>query len=133
MDKETIQKLKKKLLQKKKELEKVLKEIATKDKVVKGDYDAKFFNIGRELEENALEVGTYDLNLSLEANLEVALAATNRALEKIKKSTYGICEKCSKEIKPKRLEAFPQARFCIDCKKKLGKGIREVRGKWARM
>ena len=133
MEKEFIEKLKKKLLQKKKELKGMLESIATKDEKIKDDYDAKFFDIGQELEENALEVGTYSLNLSLEANLEVALSAVNRALEKIEKGTYGICEKCSKKINPQRLEAFPQARFCIDCKRKLGKGIREVREKLGKM
>lgn len=121
MDKKTIQKLEKKLLQKKKEIRRVLEKIATKDKILKDDYDAIFPDLGREVEESAFEVGTFDLNLSLEANLEVALADINRALEKIKKGIFGICEKCDKEIDTERLGAFPQARFCIDCKKKLGK------------
>lgn len=133
MDKKIIQKLKKKLFLDKQRLEKALKEIATKDKILRGDYDAKFPEIGKDIEESAFEVGNYDLNLSLEANLEVALVAISKAQDKIEKGTYGICEKCGGKIDFRRLEAFPRARFCIECKKKLGKGIREVRRKEARM
>jgi DnaK suppressor protein len=30
---------------------------------------------------------------------------------------YGICEKCGKEIDPERLEIFPEATMCVDCKR----------------
>ena len=42
----------------------------------------------------------------------------SKAIEKIEKGTYGVCEKCGKEISQKRLEAFPAAKLCIKCKKK---------------
>jgi len=38
-----------------------------------------------------------------------------RAEKKIEEGTYGICEKCGKEIDRKRLELIPHARYCIDC------------------
>lgn len=132
MDKKTIQKLKKKILLEKKNLERELKEIATRDKVLKNDYDAKFCETGKDVGESAFEVQNLDLNLSLEANLEVALALCNKALEKIKKGTYGLCDKCGKKINLRRLVAFPQVRFCLECQKKLGKGTREMRKKWSR-
>ena len=43
------------------------------------------------------------------------------ALKRIDAGSYGECEGCSKEINPKRLEAFPSARFCIECQAKREK------------
>ena len=41
-----------------------------------------------------------------------------RALKKIEKGTYGICEECKKEISEERLEARLVAELCIKCKKR---------------
>ena len=38
------------------------------------------------------------------------------ALEKIKNSTYGICEMCEDDISFQRLKVKPYARYCIDCR-----------------
>lgn len=47
------------------------------------------------------------------------LMETQRALSKIKIGRYGICESCGKPIDQARLKAYPQARSCLDCEKKL--------------
>lgn len=41
------------------------------------------------------------------------------AFYRIKNGTYGICENCSDAILLKRLEALPEARYCIDCAKSI--------------
>jgi len=41
------------------------------------------------------------------------------ALKKIKKGNYGNCEKCYQVIPEARLNLIPEARYCIDCEKKL--------------
>jgi len=41
----------------------------------------------------------------------------NLALEKIKKGTYGKCEKCGKQISIQRLKAYPEAKYCRECNK----------------
>lgn len=43
------------------------------------------------------------------------------ALVKAEKGTYGACEKCSMNIPTARLELIPEARYCIDCERKLFK------------
>lgn len=48
------------------------------------------------------------------------LADTRLALSKFKIGKYGICEKCGEPIDRARLEALPQARFCVECEKKVG-------------
>jgi RNA polymerase-binding protein DksA len=43
----------------------------------------------------------------------------DRAMRKIARGKYGICENCGKEISEERLRQIPYARFCIRCKEKL--------------
>ncbi len=44
-----------------------------------------------------------------------ALAEIHRALVKIPAGRYGICENCETLIGTSRLEAVPEARWCVDC------------------
>jgi RNA polymerase-binding protein DksA len=62
---------------------------------------------------------TYDreMDYTLEDNSEAVLAAIDKALAKIENGTYGVCERCGKQIDPARLEALPYAELCIECKR----------------
>ena len=42
----------------------------------------------------------------------------DEALNRIKDGTYGDCAVCREPINPKRLDAVPHARMCIECKSK---------------
>ena len=53
--------------------------------------------------------------MALAGSLQDQLAEVERALHKMDQGTYGICERCGKEINEARLEAIPAARLCIDC------------------
>ena len=44
------------------------------------------------------------------------LEKIDHAIARIEQGTYGICVECGNEIRPKRLDARPVAKFCIDCK-----------------
>jgi DnaK suppressor protein len=44
------------------------------------------------------------------------------ALERIRQGTFGECISCGREINPKRLEAVPWTRHCIECQEKAEKG-----------
>jgi DnaK suppressor protein len=46
-----------------------------------------------------------------------------RALEKVDNGTYGICEGCGKRIPKKRLEAQPDAIYCVKCQDKFEHGV----------
>lgn len=54
-------------------------------------------------------------------SLDRKVEMTRAALKKLMKDGYGICENCKNPIPPKRLELLPEARFCVDCEKKLVK------------
>lgn len=123
MTKKLLKDLKEKLEKEKEALEKELKNFAKEDVKPKGDWDTRYpkFN-GGDLEEEADEIQEYEKLLSVEHSLELRLRDVNLALEKIKKpfvhtqNKYGKCEKCGKTIDIKRLEACPEARFCLKCK-----------------
>ena len=47
----------------------------------------------------------------------------NEALERIEDKEYGVCQNCEEPINPKRLEAVPWARYCINCQELREKGL----------
>jgi DnaK suppressor protein len=46
---------------------------------------------------------------------EAELAEVLEAMERMGRGTYGVCERCGNRIPRERLEARPEARFCIVC------------------
>lgn len=50
------------------------------------------------------------------------LQMVEAALNRIREGTFGECISCGNEINPKRLEAVPWTRYCIECQEKLEKG-----------
>ena len=53
------------------------------------------------------------------------LQMVDGALDRIREGSFGQCISCGEEINPKRLEAVPWTRHCIECQEKLEKGILE--------
>lgn len=50
-------------------------------------------------------------------NASANLEQIEKALEKLEKGTYGICEECNAPIAMERLKALPFATQCIECKR----------------
>lgn len=117
MKKEFLQEMESLLTTEEKRLKDELSEFSKQNPKNTEDFDAKFPNMGDKEDENAEEVATYSTNLTLERTLEANLRDVEKALERIKKGTYGICKYCNKEITEKRLRARPASSSCIDCKK----------------
>ena len=120
IDPQFIEEQKKKLIDRKNEIIKALSEFAEKNPEEKNNFISKFpkMHNGGDLEEEALEVSVYDSRLSTESVLEQEIKDIDRALEKIKNGTYGICEQCGQPISLSRLRVRPQAIYCIKCKGK---------------
>jgi RNA polymerase-binding transcription factor DksA len=115
MDKKFIEAAAEKLNQAKADLEKQLGSFAEKSLQKEGDWDAKMPLYNGGIEEEADEVEEFAMRLSLGNTLEEELKKVNAALVKIKKGTYGICDKCGKPIAIGRLEVYPQADCCSKC------------------
>ena len=117
MNQEKLEEIKNKLEKKREGIVEELEGFARETKEIKDDFETKFPHLGDHMDENALEVSDYEDQLSVEHNLENDLKKIDKALEKIKNGTYGICEKCGSKISPERLEAFPEAVECMKCSK----------------
>lgn len=55
---------------------------------------------------------------SVAIRIRELLEKVERALEKLSKGKYGLCERCGNQIEKARLEALPYAELCIECKRK---------------
>jgi len=53
------------------------------------------------------------------------LMMVDGALARIREGSFGECISCGQEINPKRLEAVPWTRHCIECQEKVEQGILE--------
>ena len=56
--------------------------------------------------------------IALGETLKKANNSIKESLTKIRKGTYGKCEKCGKQIEVGRLMAMPTASFCLACSSK---------------
>lgn len=116
MNKQFLEEQKGKLKKAKEKLEKELSSFARKNDKVDGDWITNYPRFeGGDLEEGADEVEEYGNKLSVSYVFEINLKRVNKALEKIKKGEYGICETCGGKISKGRLEVYPQAESCMKC------------------
>ncbi len=63
-----------------------------------------------------------EIDYTLGENSEEVLAQIDAALRRIDEGTYGQCARCGREIVPERLDAYPWASLCIDCKREAERG-----------
>lgn len=109
---EIIKKFQQFLEDKRKYLEKKIKEL----KIV-----TNFGDDAGSLDEEIDESAQYDNQLSLMQNFKEQLVNVEGALKKISKEKYGVCEKCHQEIEEVVLKAEPESRLCRQCKQKINK------------
>ncbi len=109
--KEELKKLKKKLEDKKIELDAEIKKLKNVP---------DFGNDTDSMEEETDESQAYGNQLALMQSFKEQLADIEFSLNKMKKGKYGICEKCGKEISLKVLEAIPESKLCQIDKQKEG-------------
>ena len=115
IDQNVLADIKKALLEEKVSLEENLSRIARPIDPQKGEYEPIFDEVDSDREGNTTEVEEYADNLPVEITLEKKLQDIIASLAKIEAGTYGICEKCQKEIAIERLKANPSAKTCITC------------------
>ncbi|MDT3398768.1 TraR/DksA C4-type zinc finger protein [Streptomyces sp. B1866] len=61
---------------------------------------------------------TREHELALASNAREMLLQTERALERLDAGTYGLCENCGRPIGKARMQAFPRATLCVECKQR---------------
>lgn len=57
----------------------------------------------------------YEKELSMQQNSIDLLHKVEKALARIDRGEYGICESCGNDIPTARLDALPYATLCVDC------------------
>lgn len=65
-----------------------------------------------------------EISLGLAANEQELLYKIDDSLKRIKDKDFGKCEKCSKDIGMKRLNAVPYVQLCISCQEQEDKNPR---------
>lgn len=70
---------------------------------------------------DAAQLFSHERIAVLKDQLSGDLKEIEHALSKIKKGTYGICERCGKQIDEKRLVVKPQAIYCLKCESEIEK------------
>lgn len=73
--------------------------------------------------QNVNDQDTNELAGSIEAQLhdkmQVRLVSIERALIRLDKGTFGMCQSCGEQIDEERLRVLPYAEQCIHCQRKL--------------
>jgi DnaK suppressor protein len=83
----------------------------------------------QDIADRAASSYTKEFLFSQSNNDRQLLQMVERALSRIRQGSFGECISCGKEINPKRLEAVPWTRHCIECQEKLEQGLLEETSK----
>lgn len=109
----------------KKQLQKFKNRLATRQQELQA-LAARTRQAGRATDVHAADIsdraaGSYEKEFAFgqTTNVRGLLHLTEEALQRIAEGTFGQCVLCEKEINPKRLEAVPWARYCLDCQQRL--------------
>ncbi len=63
----------------------------------------------------ATDTFSRELDVGLTVGLNRRLDQIGRAEEKLEEGTYGLCDRCGEPIASARLNAMPDAIYCVDC------------------
>jgi DnaK suppressor protein len=79
----------------------------------------------QDIADRAANSYTKEFLFSQSHNERQLLVMVDSALDRIRDGSFGECISCGNEINPKRLEAVPWTRHCIECQEKLEQGLLE--------
>lgn len=116
MEKKKLKEYEKKLIEKKRQ---ILSTIISS----KSSGDESLSEIVQDIADRASTSYSRELLYGLSDNERRIFLLIEDALDRIKKSIFGICVNCQKKIQKKRLEAVPWARHCIECQELQEKGL----------
>lgn len=111
LNKQERERYKKKLLEKKLELNHQLSEFYAESKSVET-------GIAQDVVDKAESSYTKEFLLSLSDSERQKLALIDDALKRVETSEFGICQSCGAKIAKKRLNVVPWAPLCIVCQQK---------------
>ena len=118
MDSKKSDHYKKKLLEKKSELFRVVSMTEQYGREADGDST-------QDVADKAANSYTKEFLFSQSSNERYLLQLVDEALSRVEEGTFGVCVSCDNEIQQKRLEAVPWTRHCINCQERQEQGLLE--------
>jgi DnaK suppressor protein len=118
MDKKKLEAFKKRLEDRQREL---------RQNVSRNEQDGRAADMdsAQDIADRASSSYTKEFLFHQSSNERQTLQMVEGALNRIREGTFGECINCGNEINPKRLEAVPWTRYCIECQEKLEQGLLE--------
>lgn len=118
MDKKRLEQFKKQLEQRQQDLRKVVTRTQEDGRIA--DSEA-----AQDIADRAANSYTKEFLFAQSNNDRQLLGMVENALGRIREGSFGECINCGNEINPKRLEAVPWTRYCIQCQEKVENGMLE--------
>jgi DnaK suppressor protein len=115
MDKKKLETFKKRLEERQVSLRKTVSRTEEDGRIADQD-------TAQDIADRAASSYTKEFLFSQSNNDRQLLAMVENALQRIRDGAFGECVSCGNEINPKRLEAVPWTRYCIECQEKLENG-----------
>lgn len=117
MTKREIERMRKLLLKKRKEMTDQMNfikevEMDSTTKEASGDHSAYAFHMA----DQGTDTMQREKNFFYAQRDGRLIYHIDKALERIEAGTFGLCDACGKPISKERIEAVPHARMCIECK-----------------
>ncbi|MBA3913725.1 MAG: TraR/DksA family transcriptional regulator [Acidobacteriales bacterium] len=119
MDKKKIESFRKRLETRQDELRRTVSRIAADGRAVDEE-------MTQDIADRAASSYNKEFLFHQSNNDRQLLSMVEGALDRIREGSFGECISCGKEINPKRLEAVPWTRHCIECQEKLEQGVLEI-------
>jgi len=116
MEKKKLEQFKKRLEDRQHELRRAVNRTAQDGR--EADVDAAAADIA----DRAASSYTKEFLFHQSNNDRQLLQMVEGALARIREGSFGQCISCGEDINPKRLEAVPWTRFCIECQEKMERG-----------
>lgn len=121
MDKKKLDGFKKRLEERQRELRQTVSRTAQDGR--EADLES-----AQDVADRAANSYTKEFLFSQSSSERQILQMVDGALVRIRDGSFGECISCGEEINPKRLEAVPWTRHCIECQEKLEQGLLEATG-----
>ncbi|AGS68998.1 DNA-binding protein [Streptomyces collinus Tu 365] len=100
------------------EVERLRNEISTSEASLVGLMRDSGDGAGDDQADTGTKNITREHEMALAANAREMLTQNEHALERLDAGTYGLCENCGNPIGKARMQAFPRATLCVECKQK---------------
>jgi DnaK suppressor protein len=107
--------LRKRLEERKAEIEGDVNYMAAEIRALGVDQDMENGSLGNHMADDGTNVFEAERLVTISDDLQDILTQVNAALERMDDGTYGMCANCGKKIAAARLDAFPYVAFCIEC------------------